>query len=272
MNAAIALITITSIISYRGLTNESFLSRYSFVIYRVRVERDYIRLVSSGFLHVDWLHLVVNMLVLFVFGSSIERSLGAAPMTIIYLASMVGGNLLALLIHAHRANYASVGASGAVSGLVFATIALDPNAVITLFPIPLPIPNWIFGVLYVVYTLYAIKSRRTDVGHAAHLGGALIGLITALLFRPMALVSHWWQILLIVAPAGALIVIMVYRPDLILIDKRTRKKQLTVDDRFNLDAKKQREDVDRILEKINETGLSSLSRNERRILEEYSRK
>lgn len=274
MSIALALIIITCIISYKGLTSEAFMDRYSFVISQVQEEKDYIRMLSSGFLHVSWLHLIVNMLVLFGFGSGLEQNgmVGHLQMPVIYLASMIGGNLFALWIHSDHPSYASVGASGAVSGLVFATIALFPSRELMLFPLPVAVPTWIFGVLYVAYTIYAIRSRRTDVGHAAHLGGAIIGMLTAILFHPSTIVDHWLPILLVLLPASALIFVMIYRPDIILIDRRTRRRQLTMDDKFNLDYRAQRAEVDRILEKINEKGMSSLNRRERKLLEEYARK
>jgi membrane associated rhomboid family serine protease len=265
MFATIALIIITCIISYRGLKNELFISRYSFSIENVRVYKDYIRLVSSGFLHINWMHLVVNMFVLWAFGSGLEARLGIFPFLLIYFSSLVGGNLLALWIHKYNDSYASVGASGAVAGLIFASIAIVPQWRIFF------LPSWIFGIVYVLYTIYAIRSQRTDVGHAAHLGGALIGMAVAVLMYPLILVSNWLPILAILLPGIALIVIMIRKPELILIDKRTQERQLTVEDRYNISRKQQKEEVDRILEKISQKGMDSLTKREKETLDQYSR-
>ncbi|HTM66585.1 MAG TPA: rhomboid family intramembrane serine protease [Flavipsychrobacter sp.] len=265
MFATIALIIITCIISYRGLKNELFISRYSFSIEKVRVYKEYIRLVSSGFLHINWMHLVVNMFVLWAFGSGLEARLGIVPFLLIYFSSLVGGNLLALWIHKYDDSYASVGASGAVAGLIFASIAIVPQWRIFF------LPSWIFGIVYVLYTIYAIRSQRTDVGHAAHLGGALIGMAVAVLMYPLILVSNWLPILAILLPGIALIVIMIRKPELILIDKRTQERQLTVEDRYNISRKQQKEEVDRILEKISQKGMDSLTKKEKETLDEYSR-
>jgi len=265
MYFTIALIVITAGISYKGIKDEAFLSRFAFNIEKVLIYKDYRRIVTSGFLHVNWLHLIINMFVLYSFGSGLEAALGPLPFLIIYFSSLFGGNLLALLIHKHHNRYTSVGASGAISGLIFATIALFP-ALKILF-----LPSWIFGIAYVIYTIYAIRSQRTDVGHAAHLGGALIGMAFAILMYPGALAANWLPIIAILLPGVALIVVMIYRPDLILINKSTQRKHLNYEDRYNLSKYDQKKEVDRILEKIAQKGMSSLTRKEKQLLDEYSK-
>jgi len=265
MYITILLIVLTCIISYKGLKDELFINKYAFQIEKVTVYKEYIRLVSSGFLHINWMHLAVNMFVLWAFGSGIEQGFGIFSLLLIYIVSMVGGNLLAMLIHKHNDSYSSVGASGAVAGLIFASIALTPGLKIFF------LPAWIFGIAYVVYTIYAIRSQRTDVGHAAHLGGALIGMTTAVILYPTHILHNWLPVLLILLPGIALIVIMIHKPELILINKSTQKKQLTVDDRYNLSKRNFQAEVDRILEKINKKGIDSLTKKERQILDEYSR-
>lgn len=265
MYFTILLIVITSVISYLGITKDFFQERYYFNIEKVFVYKQYYRLVTSGFLHISWMHLAINMFVLFSFGSGLESALGVLPFLVIYFVSLIGGNLLAILIHKQDEQYSSVGASGAISGLVFATIAIMPGLKIFF------IPAWIYGVLYVLYTIYAIRSQRTDVGHAAHLGGALIGMLAAILMFPAALTNNFLPILAIIVPGIALIVIMIYNPNLILINKHTRHEQLTIEDKYNLSKKHEKEEIDRILEKINEKGINSLSKKEKQTLDDYSK-
>src|SRR5690606_24464460 len=133
------------------------------------------------------------------------------------------------------------------------------------------IPAWLFGIAYVLLTIYAIRTQRTDVGHAAHLGGALIGMIVSLTINPQIIVQNWLPILAILLPGIALIVVLLKKPDLIMIDKKVRRRQLTLEDRYNLSRKNQQEEVDRILEKINKEGINKLTQKERDILENYSR-
>src|SRR5690606_20746261 len=162
-------------------------------------------MLTSGFLHISWMHLLINMFVLFSFGSGLEAAIGWILFLAIYFISMVGGNLLALIIHKHHPFYTSVGASGAISGLVFATITLMPQMKIFF------IPGWVFGVLYVIYALYAIRSERRDVGHAAHLGGGLVGMALAILFFPGTILENWIPVVCIFIPAVTLLLIMIYR-------------------------------------------------------------
>ncbi len=265
MVLTIALIAATAVFSYRGIKDAGFMQQYSFSIHSIRERREYVRFISSGFLHISWLHLAINMFVLFAFGSGLEVKLGVIPFLVIYLTSMVGGNLLALLIHQHNHRYSSVGASGAVSGLIFASIALFPTMNIFF------LPGWVFGIIYVLYTIYAIRSQRTDVGHAAHLGGALIGMAFALLMFPQVLAVNLLPILGILLPGILLILIMIYKPELIMIDKKTQRKFLTQEDKYNLSKAEQKKEIDRILEKINQKGIDSLSRKERKLLDDYSR-
>lgn len=265
MYFTIALILVTIFVSYKGFKNDFFLQKYAFSIDKISVYKEYKTLITSGFLHVNWLHLGINMFVLWAFGSGLETSLGVLPYLLIYFSSLAGGNILALWIHKHNSAYTSVGASGAISGLIFATIALYPGLRI------LFIPGWVYGVAYVLYTIYAIRSKRTDVGHAAHLGGALIGMTVALLMFPAVLNTNWLPVLGILLPGVALIIIMIKKPELILIDKKTQRRQLTMEDRYNLKHREAHDEVDRILEKISRKGMNSLTSKEKEALEKYSK-
>lgn len=265
MYITLVLIFITVVISYKGMKDSLFMDKYMFSVEKINLRKEYIRFVSSGFLHINWLHLIVNMFVLWAFGSGLEASIGVFPLLLIYFTSMVGGNFLALQIHKHHRGYSSVGASGAVAGLVFASIALVAGFRIFF------LPAWMFGVAYVIYTLYAIRAQRTDVGHAAHLGGALIGMLVAVLLYPQVLTNRWLPILGILLPGLALLLIMIYKPNLIVINKKTQRRQLTLEDKYNFSKKNDQEEVDRILEKINKKGMSSLTGKERELLDKYSR-
>jgi len=264
MYVTIALIIITIITSYKGFKNEFFINQYSFQVDKIQYHKEYYRLLTSGFLHVNWIHLLVNMFVLYSFGSGIEGATGILPMLVIYFTSLAGGNLLALLLHKHQSYYSSIGASGAISGLVFATIALFPQLKI------LFIPGWMFGVAYVLYTLYAIRSQRQDVGHAAHLGGGLVGMAFALMMFPGTLVNNWLPILCIFLPAVALIFIMVYKPELILVNKNDVYQQLTYEDKYNLHKHTSQSEIDKILEKVHERGMKSLTKKEKELLKQYA--
>ena len=265
---AIVLVVICCVCSFVALRNDAIMDRFAFSISAIKGGSEYYRLITSGFLHVSWLHLFVNMLVLFVFGTSMEQIVGPLLFIMIFFASLIGGNLLALLTHWNSDDYSSVGASGAVSGLVFGYIALYPFQPISLL---VPIPGWVYGVLYVLYTVYAIRMQKTDVGHAAHLGGALVGMAVALVAYPNAILQNVGPILLISVPAIALILVMIYKPNLILIDKKEQRRHLTKEDLYNEQRLSQSARLDRILEKINHRGMKSLTKAERDFLDQYSK-
>ena len=133
------LIIVTVLFSYAGFSNGSFFNRYEFEIEKNLIYREYRRLISSGFLHVGWTHLILNMLSLYAFYGSVESSLGSIFLLLVYFTSLVGGNLFALYIHRNHGNYSAVGASGAVSGIIFAAIALFPGIRIGFLGIPFSI-------------------------------------------------------------------------------------------------------------------------------------
>ena len=158
------------------------------------------------------------MISLLLFSGSIESYLGGIKFLIIYMASLIGGNLFSLLIHRQHGDYNAVGASGAVCGIIFASIALFPGMGVGLFFLPLSIPGWLYGILYVLYSIYGIKSKKGNIGHEAHLGGALIGMTVALIIEPSAFLENYFTILVITVPTIAFIYIIITRPQFLLID------------------------------------------------------
>ena len=170
----ILLIIANLIVSYRGFKSESFFDTYKFEVDKILLDKDYKRLVTSGFLHVNRTHLIFNMFSLYLFSGLVESTTGGLKFLIIYFVSLVGGNLFTLFIHRNHGDYNSAGASGAICGVIFASIALFPGMEVGFFGLPFAIPGWVYGVLYVLYSIYGIKSRKDNIGHEAHLGGALI--------------------------------------------------------------------------------------------------
>ena len=268
------LIVANILVSYKGFSDSFFFDRYKFEVDKILVGKDYKRLVASGFLHINWMHLIFNMLSLYFFSGVIESSLGGFRFLIIYFASMIGGEMFSLLVHKHNGDYSSVGASGAICGIIFASIALFPGMGIGLFFLPISIPIWLFGIVFVLYSIYAVQSKKDNVGHDMHLGGALVGMLTALLMEPSALIQNYPAILLIAVPSIAFIYIIITRPQVLYIDNYFFKQhhRYTIDDRYNQDRHQQQMEVDRILEKISKRGMGSLSRSEKEKLKNYSEK
>jgi membrane associated rhomboid family serine protease len=271
---SLILIVINVVFSYRGLTNHLFFEAYSFEVDKVLINKDYKRLITSGFLHVSWVHLIFNMLSLYFFSGGIEFYLGGIKFLLVYFAALLGGNLLSLFIHRHHGSYSSVGASGAVCGVIFASIALFPGMHIGFFGIPIAIPAWFYGLAFVLYSIYGIRSKRDNIGHDAHLGGALIGMIVAILMQPSALSSNYFAILVIAIPCILFIYLIITRPQLLFIDNHFFKAQLanyTLDQRYNAQKADKQREIDRILDKIHKKGMESLTSKERQMLKEYSK-
>jgi membrane associated rhomboid family serine protease len=270
----ILLIVANIVFSYKGFTNDLFFDGYKFEVDRILVSKGYKRLITSGFLHVSWTHLIFNMLSLLAFSGLLESNLGEIKFLIIYFASLVGGDLLSLFIHRNHGDYTAVGASGAVCGVIFASIALFPGLGIGLFGIPLSIPSWLYGILYVLISIYGIKSNRGNIGHDAHLGGALVGMIVALLLRPSAFIPNYLTILIIALPTVAFICLIIARPHMLLVDNFHFKKRAKV---YSINRKPRKKKIDRqqeidsILDKINTHGMNSLSKSEKERLEQFSK-
>ncbi len=261
-------------ISYRGFTNQAFFDGYKFEVDSILVKKDYKRLITSGFLHVGWAHLIFNMLSLYLFSGHIEDSLGGLNFLIIYFAGLIGGDLLSLYIHRNHGNYSAVGASGAVSGIIFASIALFPGMGIGFFGLPVSIPAWLYGVLYIAFSIYGIRSDKDNIGHDAHLGGALMGMAVALLIEPSAIGENYLTILLIAIPTLIFIYLIITRPHILLVDNfyfKTHKNHYSIDHRYNETRKSRQQEIDAILDKISRKGMGSLSKKEKEKLEEYSK-
>lgn len=138
----------------------------------------------SQFSHADVTHLVFNMVTLYYFGPVIELLLGTAVMAIVYVASAIGSTALVYGRHKDEPGYRALGASGAISGILFGAIVLVPDLRVSLFFLPIGIPGPIFAVLYVLFSVYASRNRLGNVGHDAHLGGAVTGFVLTGMLSP----------------------------------------------------------------------------------------
>lgn len=267
------LIVVNIIVSYKGLKDHSFFDRYSFEVDNILVYKDYKRLVTSGFLHVSWMHLLFNMFALYAFAGSLEARMGPSSFLTLYFAGLIGGNLLSLMIHRHHGDYSAVGASGAVCGIIFASIAIFPGMKIGFFGLPLSIPGWAFGLLYVLYSIYGIRSKRDNIGHEAHLGGALIGMLVAVCMVPEVVAENYPTILSILLPGMLAIYLIITRPHLLFVDNHyfnTHVGDYDIDDRYNLSKMDRQQEIDFLLEKIHKKGMKSLTKKERDTLTKYS--
>jgi len=202
----VVIITANAIMSFKGFSDRLFFEKYKFNVGNIR-RGEQIRMFSSGFLHVDVTHLLFNMFTLYFFADAVISKLGNFNFIIIYLASLIFGNLLSLYFHKDEYWYSAVGASGAVTGVLYAAILLQPEMELMMFFIPIPIPGYIFGIGYLAYSIYGMKKRIGNIGHDAHFGGAIGGYVVTLLLMPSLFKTDLGHIGLLAIPIIALFVL-----------------------------------------------------------------
>ncbi|BAO56432.1 rhomboid family intramembrane serine protease [Nonlabens marinus] len=172
----IVIIAITCLISFRGFKDYDFFDQYKFNIMGIQRGESY-RFITSGFLHLDIQHLLFNMLTLYFFAGIVVSFLGTISFLVIYIVSLLGGNFLSYMFHKEEYHYSAIGASGAVAGIIYSGILLLPEMMI--YGI---IPGYIFGIGYLIYSIYGIKNKVGNIGHDAHFGGAMAGYLVTLIY------------------------------------------------------------------------------------------
>ena len=185
------------VFSYKGFRDRAFFDKYKFNPNAIK-KGENIRYLSSGFLHVNQGHLFVNMFTLFFFAPVVIRLLGDVNFILIYLLSLYVGNMITYRINKNKLNYNAVGASGAVMGVVYSSILLYPN--MTLYFIIIPMPAYVFGLLYLWYSIYSMKNVRDNIGHEAHLGGAIAGFFLTIILNPGILADSFVTVLILMIP------------------------------------------------------------------------
>ncbi|WP_298346029.1 rhomboid family intramembrane serine protease [uncultured Algibacter sp.] len=195
----IIIIGANVLISYKGFSDYSFFEKYKFNVGGVKRGEQF-RMLSSGFLHADTQHLLFNMLTLYFFADVVISLLSPIQFLIVYFGSLIFGSLLALYFHKNEYHYSAVGASGAVSGIIYSAILLQPGMSLYMFFIPIPIPAYIFGIGYLLYSIYGMKNRIGNIGHDAHFGGAVGGYLITLLLSPWLFETNLLMIVLLAIP------------------------------------------------------------------------
>ena len=201
MTLLIIIIAFTSIISVYAFVNAQLFDQLKFNAYAIKSQNQWWRFFSYGVLHAGWGHLLINMFVLFSFGRSVSEGydfLFGAKGNLYFILLYIGGILFSILAdygkHKDDPGYNAVGASGAVSAVVFASIILYPSSSLYLFPIPFPIPSIIFGALYLIYSAAMARRGKGNIGHNAHFWGSVYGIVFTLALKPRLAIHFWEQI------------------------------------------------------------------------------
>jgi len=200
MNKAVLLIIVVNVlVSFKGFKDRIFFEKFKFQIGPI-INGEKIRILSSGFLHVDQSHLFFNMLTLYFFADPVISHVGIPKFLAIYFGSLLAGSLFGLNFHKKEPYYSAVGASGAVMGVLYAAIMLNPGMNLYLFFIPIPIPAYIFGVGYLLYTMFGMKKQWGNIGHSAHLGGAIGGFILTIVLYPQVVMQNKLMVIILAIP------------------------------------------------------------------------
>ena len=194
----IALILLNVVVSFKGFNDISFFRKYEFHIGSIR-SGDQIRMFSSAFLHADITHLFFNMLTLFFFAPVVIGYMGELSFLLVYFSSLLFGSLLTLLLHKDDYSYRAIGASGAVTGVLYSAILLQPDMMLGIFFI-IPMPSYIFWIMYLLYSIYGMRAKNDIVGHTAHFGGAIGGYIFTLAKNPEMFVDNTLMVILLAIP------------------------------------------------------------------------
>ncbi|MFY7672339.1 rhomboid family intramembrane serine protease [Tenacibaculum sp. MEBiC06402] len=197
----LGLIIANFLTTIKGFQDDNFFNKYKFQVGKI-LNGEKIRMVTSGFLHADWVHFGFNMYALYLFGRIVTIYFSDVNFLLIYFASLLAGSMYSLLQNKKDYYYSAIGASGAVSGVIFSGIMLYPEMELIMFPLPIPLPGYVFGIGYLLYSIYGMKAKMGNIGHSAHLGGAIGGFLITLWLRPAVFNNNPSMILIM----GAIIV------------------------------------------------------------------
>lgn len=185
------IIAITAITSIRAFSDQELYSKFIFAPNYMARNKEWHRFFTYGLLHGDWTHLIFNMFAFYSFGSIVENvfndlypGFGNLIFIALYVTALPLSSLVDYFQHRNNPRYLAVGASGAVSAVIFASILIYPNGGIMIFPIPFSIPAYIFGPIYLAFCVYMARNANDNIGHAAHFYGAVYGLIFTIIAIP----------------------------------------------------------------------------------------
>ena len=191
------IIAITSFISITSMGDNSLKNKMMFNAYRIKHNKEWWRFFSSGLIHADWMHLIFNMYSLYLFGKGVEDGFsylfeekGMLFYIILYVGGLAMSSLYTFEKHKNDSWYNALGASGAVSAVVFAYIIIDPTSTLMFLFLPFPIPAYLFGIIFLAVEYYLGKRGQTNIGHDAHFWGAIYGAVFTIVLKP-ALITNF---------------------------------------------------------------------------------
>lgn len=269
------VLVVTAVATFLAFQRRDLWERWMFKPYEILRFKQYERLLTSGLIHLDWMHFAFNAFSFYAFARNIELVYGARSLLTIYLSAILGGSLLSLFIHRHH-DYRALGASGGVCGVIFASIFLMPGGKISMFLIPIGIPAYAFAIIYLLLTFVALRRSADNVGHDAHLGGAIVGLLAATALYPALILAQPGMFLTVLGLSIAMLLLIVFDPWHRLMNRSDSAHGPHGGERArrymeNRSRNQKLAEVDRLLDKVSARGIHSLSDSERKKLDQLSR-
>ena len=188
------IIIVTVLFSMAAFKRTQLIYKYNYSAYQVVHRKQWYRVFTHAFLHANWEHLIFNMISLYFFAPFVESQLGIIMFLLLYAGAAIASSIPDLIKHKDNPNYNALGASGAVSAVIFASILLNPLSKIMFILLPIPIPAVLFGVLYLAYSAYMSKKNIDNIGHNAHFWGAIFGFVFPILLHPSLLSNFFNQL------------------------------------------------------------------------------
>ena len=194
MSGAMIIMVLTIVVSVIGLLSRKVIERAVLRPYAIARGSGYATLLSSGFVHADVGHLLFNLITYYSFAFPLERAIGQLPFEVLYFCGLLISNIGTSIKHRNEPNYASLGASGAILAVLFASIVYFPRQRLVILPIPVPIPAPLFAVAYLAFSYYSSGRSQDRINHDAHIFGALTGLAFVLVTAPERFrdLLHWF--------------------------------------------------------------------------------
>ena len=195
MSITLIIIAITVLVSILAFNDPSLKYNLTFSAYSVKHHNRWWLLFTHGLVHGDYMHLFFNMFTLYMFAPFVIANVGALYFTYLYFGSLIAGNLLTLYFHKEDYYYRAVGASGAVTGIIYSAILLEPN--LYMYGI---IPGYVFGFAYLLFSIYGMKAKNDNIGHVAHFGGAIGGFGITLAKHPFLITEEPITVIALLIP------------------------------------------------------------------------
>ncbi|HEX9046629.1 MAG TPA: rhomboid family intramembrane serine protease [Verrucomicrobiae bacterium] len=263
----------TALASLAAFQNPSLKERWMFNPKAILADRQWERMLTSGLIHADWVHFIFNAFSFYGFARFLEMIYGWKTLVLIYCASIIGGSLLSLFLHRHH-EYRALGASGGVCGVIFAAIFLLPGTSISFFFIPIGIPALAYAVIFLVVSFLGHRRQTGNIGHDAHLGGAMIGLLTATALYPQLILAAPITFAVVLTVSLIVLLLLIFDPLHLAFQFGKRDADPGDRSRFYAENRARNEkmaELDGLLDLVARNGIESLSAAKRKKLEQLSK-